>query len=156
MRDNGIEIWIEPGRSLLDQTGVSIVEVNSVRTSSDGETLICLNMNRQNLCVLDQEVFVDPLVFYRNKPLITAPFIPVYFAGNLCLESDLITRRQVFLPAVPQAGDLIMFINTAGYFMDFSVSQASMHPEGKKIAVFEKRGEFAWSLDEQYQPWFTA
>jgi len=59
LRDNGIELWIEPGRALLDQVGVTIARVNTVRESSQGETLVCLNMKRQDICFIDQEIFVD-------------------------------------------------------------------------------------------------
>jgi diaminopimelate decarboxylase len=152
LRDNGIELWIEPGRSLLDQCGITVGRVNSVRNSSQGDLLVCLNMKRQDICFLDQEIFVDPIVIYKDQPDTENPPSAVYFAGNLCLESDLIYRHQTFLPAVPQPGDLVVFANTAGYFMDFSASQAIMQPTAAKIAVYKQNNRFAWSLDDQYQP----
>lgn len=153
IRDNGIELWIEPGRALLDQTGITVARVNSIRRSSQGDLLVCLNMKRQDLCFLDQEIFVDPLIVYRDAPKegADAP-IPVYFAGNLCLESDLICRHQTFVRSLPKPGDLVVFANTAGYFMDFSASKSIMQPTAEKIAVFKRDGQFCWTLDNQYQP----
>lgn len=152
LRDNGIELWIEPGRSLLDQCGITVGRVNSVRRSSQGDLMVCLNMKRQDICFLDQEIFVDPVVLYRNLPGDDAKPVSVYFAGNLCLESDLIFRHLTFLPAAPQPGDLVVFANTAGYFMDFSASPAIMQPTAAKVAVYKDNDSFSWSLDEQYQP----
>lgn len=153
LHDNGIELWIEPGRSLLDQVGVTIARVNSVRESSQGEALVCLNMKRQDLCFIDQEVFVDPIILYQNDFLdCGGDEQPVYFAGNLCLESDLITRHQTYISRLPEAGDLVVFVNTAAYFMDFSASEAIMQPLAKKVAVFKRGSYFRWTLDQNYYP----
>jgi diaminopimelate decarboxylase len=156
LRDNGIELWIEPGRALLDQVGVTVARVNSIRESSQNDTLVCLNMKRQDLCFIDQEMFVDPIVLYRERISPTSlNEQPVYFAGNLCLESDLITRHQTFLPRLPERGDLVAFINTAGYFMDFSASEAIMQPLARKVAVYKHDNCFCWTLDEEYYPWLS-
>jgi diaminopimelate decarboxylase len=153
LRSNMIQLWIEPGRSIVDQCGVTIARVNSLRKASTDEQLVCLNMKRQDIAFLDQEVFVDPIILYRNKPQEAAPHkVPVFFAGDLCLESDLIHRHLTFLQQLPEEGDLIAFINTAGYFMDFSACQAIMQPAARKVAVCEQGGEFVWIADEQYNP----
>ena len=150
---NGIQVWIEPGRSLLDQVGLTIGTVTSTRKSSRHENLVCLEMKRQDLCFLDQEFFVDPIILYRTEdPTNSGEQIPVYFAGNLCLESDLIYRHQTFVKQMPIAGDLIVFPNTAGYFMDFSASEAIMQPIAAKVAVYREGERYAWSCDHKYQP----
>ena len=125
LRINGIEVWIEPGRSLLDQVGLTIASVVSGRRSSQNENLLCLEMKRQDLCFLDQEFFVDPIILYRQVEAKNDDYFPVYFAGNLCLESDLIYRHQTYIKQMPMIGDLVVFPNTAGYFMDFTACEAS-------------------------------
>jgi len=152
LRENGIELWIEPGRALLDQVGITIAKVNSLKESSTGDVLVCLNMKRQDICFIDQEIFLDPIVVYQEARFSVEDEIGVYFAGNLCLESDLVTRHETKLSSLPEPGDLVVFVNTAGYFMDFSASEAIMHPIAKKIAV-ERNGDcFSWCLDENYYP----
>jgi diaminopimelate decarboxylase len=155
LRENGIELWIEPGRALLDQVGITVARVNSLRESSQGETLVCLNMKRQDICFLDQEIFLDPIVLYRRDCASKEQGAAVYFAGDLCLESDLITRHETQLPSLPAIGDLVVFVNTAGYFMDFSASEAIMHPIARKVAVFKQGKCFSWTLDENYYPWLA-
>src|SRR5208283_812336 len=104
LRDNMIELWIEPGRALVDQCGVTLARVEAVRSSSNEEVLVNLAMKRQDVSFLDQEIFVDPVVIKgpisKNAPSASAQgTVPqasepaaVFFAGNLCLESDLIYR----------------------------------------------------------------
>jgi len=150
---NMIELWIEPGRSLVDQVGITVATVNTVRTSSRGDVLVALNMKRQDISFLDQEIFVDPIVVYSSQDgLDSNEYKSVYFTGNLCLETDLIYRHKTFLPKVPAEGDLIVFANTAGYFMDFSATNSIMQPIGNKAAVFQRNGSFAWTMDSQYSP----
>lgn len=151
LRDNMIELWIEPGRALVDQCGITIARVESVHNSSAGETLVNLAMKRQDIAFLDQEIFVDPVILHRKPPTTLEP-MGVYFAGNLCLESDLIYRHKTHVEACPSATDAVVFINTAGYFMDFSATQSIMHPIGRKVAISEQDEHLHWCMDELYSP----
>ena len=76
----------------------------------------------------------------------------VHLMGNLCLEADLITRRTVFLPRLPRPGDLLAFVNTAGYCMDFGATHAQQQPVARKVAVHRQGGRWRWCLDEEYWP----
>lgn len=159
LRDNMIELWIEPGRALVDQCGLTIAKVETVRKASSGDTLVNLSMKRQDVCFLDQEIFVDPIIVSRRPHQneagrqCPAPGSEgVYFAGNLCLESDLIYRHKTFLDKLPCPGDLVVFVNTAGYFMDFSASQAIMQPTARKVAITKEAGRMRWFLDDHYSP----
>ncbi len=149
LRENMIELWIEPGRALLDQCGLTIARVNSVKQSSDGQTLIGLNMKRQDIAFLDQEVFVDPVLVSKRK---ATGAVSVFFCGNLCLESDLIFRHKVWLPFLPKPGDIVALINTAAYMMDFSATRSIMQPPARRVAVVEDKNRFVWMLDELYTP----
>lgn len=157
LRDNMIALWIEPGRALLDQVGLTVAEVLSVRDSSNGDTLVSLRMKRQDISFLDQEIFVDPVIIYQQEPAGAADEpVAVYFSGNLCLESDLIYRHKTYLRALPKPGDLVVFLNTAGYFMDFSASESIMQPVAKKVALSQRGSQFRWCADEKYWPlWET-
>jgi diaminopimelate decarboxylase len=152
LSSNMIELWIEPGRAIVDQCGITVARVNSVRQASGGELLVSLNMKRSDLAFLDQEIFVDPVVVYKRPPSANAGSVPVFFAGNLCLEGDLIYRHATFVQKVPEPGDLVVFINTAGYSMDFSTTNSIMQPSARKVAVIAQAGSFVWVADEDYSP----
>ncbi len=64
----------------------------------------------------------------------------------------MVTRRTVFLPRLPEPGDLLAFANTAGYAMDFHAGRCTTparRPQGGRLAG---RRPWRWSLDEQYWP----
>jgi diaminopimelate decarboxylase len=150
--DNMFELHIEPGRALLDQCGITLAHVNFDKTSILGEQLSVLDMNRTNLNSTQLKLMTDPIVIYRNtdrKPADRG----VMYVGNLCLTHDMIQYHKTFPDAVPQTGDLVAFINTAAYQMDFAETHVLEQSIAKKVAVIEsEEGVFRWFLDELYNP----
>ncbi len=151
LSQNMIELWIEPGRSLVDQCGITLAKVSLIRESSQGDLMVGLHMKRQDIVFNDQEIFVDPIILYQDERAQGASMqLPVYFSGNLCLATDLIYRHATFLNQLPQEGDVVAFINTAGYSMDFSASKTCMQPIARKVAIVPKENTFFWFDDDQY------
>ncbi|GGU40556.1 Y4yA family PLP-dependent enzyme [Streptomyces lavendofoliae] len=148
------ELYAEPGRALTDQCGLTLGRVLDVRAADRGEHLVRLAMNAGDAGLEDHGVLVDPVVLPRDATPTTATGRPaaVHLMGNLCLESDLITRRTVHLPRLPRPGDLLAFPNTAGYCMDFGATHAQRQPVARKVAVHREGESWHWCLDEQYWP----
>ena len=141
------DLHIEPGRSLVDQCGLVLVTVAEVRRQQ-GRTLVRLNCNARDISTEEQGVQMDPILLSDPAPSATG----VHLLGNLCLETDLITRREVFLPALPEPGDVLAFVNTAGYVMDFSAGHALMQPTARTVAMHRIGDSWQWCMDEQYWP----
>lgn len=146
LQENMFDLYIEPGRSLLDQAGVTLARVDSVNTSLKGEKVVFLDMNRSQINAGDLEFMSDPIVISRRSKMPTSD--GVFLSGNLCLPHDFICTRKVFLGLQPCAGDILAFVNTGGYFMDFAESETIQHPIAHKIAI-NKTG---WFLDHKYEP----
>lgn len=145
-----LELYIEPGRSLLDQMGITIARVNFNRKSNKGETLVCLDMNRSNMNAADLKYLLDPIIIRAdNKPRKACPE-GVYYVGNLCLSYDMITYNKTFPDFLPEAGDLVVFVNTAAYSMDFIESETLYHKVAEKVAITEQSDRFRWFLDKNY------
>ncbi|MFG3505952.1 Y4yA family PLP-dependent enzyme [Streptomyces sp. NPDC047821] len=146
------ELYVEPGRALVDQCGLTLGTVRDVRQAEGGEHLVTLAMNAGDAGLEDHGVLVDPVLLPRDGTPAGGRPATVYLMGNLCLEADLITRRAVHLPRLPHPGDLLAFPNTAGYCMDFGATRAQRQPLARRVAVFEEEGSWHWCLDEQYWP----
>ncbi|MER7840662.1 Y4yA family PLP-dependent enzyme [Streptomyces sp. NPDC096040] len=153
------DLYTEPGRALVDQCGLSLARVLDVRrtegtsgsASGSGEYLVRLGMNAGDVSLEEHGVLVDPVLLPRTATQGEGP-VGVHLVGNLCLEADLITRRTVFLPRLPHAGDLLAFANTAGYAMDFHAHHAQRQPVARTVAVVREGGSWRWCLDEEYWP----
>ncbi|MBV7697550.1 Y4yA family PLP-dependent enzyme [Streptomyces sp. TRM70350] len=149
------DLHIEPGRALVDQCGITLARVLEVRDfGTGGELLVRLALKADDMALEEHGVLMDPVVLPRDGAGARAEGGPVgvHLFGSLCLETDMITRRTVFLPCRPEPGDLLAFANTAGYAMDFHAGHAQHQPVARKVAVWEDGGSWRWSLDEQYWP----
>jgi len=121
----GIQLRIEPGRSLLDQVGITIARVVHRKRDSRNDWLIGLEMNMSQLRSSSADYLVDPFVIYHNPPE-SHDGIELYFTGAYCLEQDVILKRKLTYPGLPQVGDLVVFINTGGYMMHFYETEAHL------------------------------
>lgn len=155
LNDLMIELWIEPGRALLDQCGLTLAQVTFVKSSAHGEWLVGLDMNKSQLSSVEDEMFCDPLVISSSDAREDGYEATqgVYFVGNLCQEHDLIYRHKTFLPRLPALDDLVVFVNTAAYHMDFNESESIKHPVAKKLIVVPKdQTTFSFYEDHTYHP----
>ncbi|EGD42994.1 Orn/DAP/Arg decarboxylase 2 [Nocardioidaceae bacterium Broad-1] len=143
LRECMFTLWIEPGKALVDHAGITLAEV-LYRKRAAGRELVVLDLSRNQVTPADQEVLLDPvLVDGHGDP----PDGGVFLGGRLCLESDLISRRKVFLDAEPRSGDVLAFVNTAAYQMDLSASAAAGHAPPPKVAAVLDGDRFTFTAD---------
>ncbi|RKN83499.1 type III PLP-dependent enzyme domain-containing protein [Ulvibacterium marinum] len=125
IRRNGMQLRIEPGRSLLDQVGMTIAKVAHRKKDSNGDWLVGLEMNMSQLRSSSRDFLVDPYLVYNREPEETKN-TSMYFTGAYCLEQDVILKRKFTFPGLPGIGDHIAFINTGGYMMHFYETEAHL------------------------------
>lgn len=123
LKDINIEIRLEPGRSLLNQVGLTVAKVAFRKKDALGRWLVGLEMNMNQLKSSSADFLLDPLISF--SPAEEEP-VEVYFTGAYCLERDIILKRKIALPNLPQIGDIVGFVNTAGYMMHFFETQAHL------------------------------
>lgn len=122
-----IEIRMEPGRSMLDQVGLTVAKVAFRKKDSEGHWLVGLEMNMTQMLSGSSDFLLDPFVLYQEVQVKEQP-VEVYFTGAYCLERDILLKRKIALANLPQVGDLVIFVNTAGYMMHFFESSAHLFP----------------------------
>jgi diaminopimelate decarboxylase len=103
-------------------------------------------MNKSNINPQNWELMLDPYIIHRDEDREELDD-GVFFVGNLCLESDFIYKHKTFLDKKPEEDDLVVFVNTAAYHMDFGESRTIQHDTADKIAVY---GDNQWKKDELY------
>ncbi|RAV29244.1 type III PLP-dependent enzyme domain-containing protein [Sinomicrobium soli] len=122
LRSQGIRVHLEPGRSLLDQCGITLAKVCFTKKDSAGNTLVGLEMNRTQLRSSSADFLSDPVHISRVSS--SGPEAEGYLVGGYCLEQEFILKRKIRFRNLPVTGDWIVFINTAGYMMHFYESRA--------------------------------
>lgn len=123
LQGNKVEIRMEPGRSLLNQVGMTLAKVVFRKRDMRGRWLVGLDMNMSQLKSSSSDFLLDPLTALPDAPNDPEE---VYFTGAYCLEQDIVLKRKISLPSLPQVGDIVGFVNTAGYMMHFFETQAHL------------------------------
>lgn len=153
IRDSLLELYIEPGRGMLDQCGITVGRVAFTKESTWGEMLVGLEMNRSNNHAQNLKQLCDPVIVPRDPEKNRKNHRGVYYVGNLCVSYDILQYNKTYPGILPERGDLVVFNNTAAYMMDFVESETLMQPRAQKIAVWPdaQRG-FRWAQDDKYLP----
>lgn len=130
LRERGLRLHLEPGRSLLDGCGVILARVAFVKTRSDGLPLVGLEMNRTQCRTTSDDYLTDPVLVKRSPD--GAP-LEAFLVGAYCIEDEIILRRKIRFPKGIAAGDIVAIPNAAGYFMHILESASHQIPLAKNV-----------------------
>ncbi|MFI8378200.1 Y4yA family PLP-dependent enzyme [Leeuwenhoekiella sp. NPDC079379] len=136
-----IELRLEPGRSLLNQVGITSARVAHRKIDARGNHLIGLEMNMSQLKSSSADFLLDPFATFKNPDSDATP-VSVYFTGAYCLERDVLLKRKIKLSQLPEIGDTITFVNTAGYMMHFFETEAHLFEQAKNLSISESKERY--------------
>ncbi|MDX3846026.1 alanine racemase [Streptomyces europaeiscabiei] len=149
LRAAGVTLLVEPGRALLDQAGFTVFRIQGVK-ERDGYALLTVDGSSLSLSEqwFDSEFLPDPvLVPTGTGQVADAGPYPACVGAATCLESDMLTWRKIPFPVRPAVGDLLVYLNTAGYQMDSNESPFHDLPLPPKVVVEPSGSRFRWRLD---------
>lgn len=141
IRTSNLQLRCEPGRAMLEGCGMTVARVEFCKRMPDGDSLIGVAMNRTQCRTSSDDFLVDPIVV-KSEASGTTPAREGYLVGAYCTESELLCLRKLSFPDGVGRGDLIVFPNTAGYFMHFLESRSHQFPLAKNIVADRN-----WTLD---------
>ncbi len=135
IEERQLTLHIEPGRSLLDQAGVTLAKVAFRKQDSQGNLLVGLEMNRSQLKSSSADFLLDPVHIAFGSEEKQSGACEGYLVGSYCLEQELILKRKIKFDRYPAIGDIILFPNTAGYMMHFFESEAHLFELAKNLFI---------------------
>jgi diaminopimelate decarboxylase len=137
VRDRGLHLRCEPGRALLDGCGMTAARVAFRKQRGDGVWLIGVEMNRTQCRSGSDDFLVDPLLIRPGTGGTERPTGPIeaYLVGAYCIERELLTWRRLGFPNGVDAGDIVVFPNTAGYLMHLLESSSHQLPLARNLIV---------------------
>lgn len=129
----GLELRLEPGRSMLDGCGLTLAAVAFRKESSDGVPLVGLHMNRTQVRSTSVDFLVDPI--WLRPSAAGEPDAPrsAFLVGAYCVEDELLLRRRLEFPTGVARGDLAVFVNTGGYLMHILESASHQLPLARTL-----------------------
>jgi diaminopimelate decarboxylase len=141
VRTRGLQLRLEPGRALVDGCGLTAARVEFRKQRRDGTWLIGLAMNRTQCRTSADDFLVDPLLLRPPAGAgvdagVHAPGpIQGYLVGAYCSERELLTWRRLRFPHGVEVGDIVVFPNTAGYFMHALESSSHQMPLARNLVI---------------------
>jgi diaminopimelate decarboxylase len=147
-RDAGLALLIEPGRALLDQAGFTVFRIQGVK-GRDGYAILTVDGTSMSLSEqwFGSEFLPDPVLLSARPDESGGRPHQACVGGASCLESDMLTWRRVVLPRRPEAGDLLVYPNTAGYQMDSNESPFHELPLPPKVVLGPRGALNRWRFD---------
>lgn len=126
---------IEPGRSVVGDSAVTLAKVSQVRkigrlhnlltlemgVTSFGEALVYMPVNRW-------EIVND----HDRKD--SEPF-ETFVGGNLCFSGDMLAKYKISLQRRPVRGDVVLIHDTGSYGPQFFASNANAFPRPARVLV---------------------
>lgn len=141
LKTQNIQFRLEPGRSLLNQVGITVAKVVHRKKDAKGQWLVGLDMNMSQMMSSSADFLLDPFVIYHENP--SEEEVAVYFTGAYCLERDVLLKRKITLPQLPQIDDIVVFVNTAGYMMHFFETEAHLFELSRNLNFTQSEGKLS-------------
>lgn len=157
LADCGFTLMLEPGRACLEQCGITLMRVIETKKAPSGDMLTILQGHSLNLSLFPNDPYVDPFLIEvpkkasEIKDSSNSPF-STYLMGNMCMETDILTRRKIEFHQQPKPGDIIAFPNTAAYVSGFWEASPHLHPQGKRILIGRQNNQWTVCEEHTYLP----
>ncbi|MCT2261989.1 Y4yA family PLP-dependent enzyme [Brachybacterium muris] len=138
LRERGVQLRCEPGRSMLDGCGMTLARVIQRTTTSDGIPLVGLEMNRTQCRSTSDDFLLDPILVRAGGA--PSKSFEGFLVGAYCIEAELILRRRLAFPQGVAVGDIVAIPNTAGYLMHILESASHQIPLASNVERVEADG----------------
>jgi len=131
-------LTIEPGRSIVEDSGITLAKVGIVKKVAEYHNLVNLEMgitsHGESLIEKPIKKWEIANEYARKDP---QPF-EAFIGGNLCFSGDMISKYKVFLQRQPVRGDIILIHNTGAYTSSLFAANSNSFPRPDRVLVDEK------------------
>lgn len=128
-------LTVEPGRSIMEDSGVTLAKVGVVKGVARYHHLVSLEMGvtSHGESLIGKPVkYWDIVNDFELRD--TEPFA-AFIAGNLCFSGDMLSRYKVLFKRKPKRGDIIMIYDTGAYSSSLFASASNAYPRPARILV---------------------
>jgi diaminopimelate decarboxylase len=133
-------LTIEPGRSIMEDSGVTLARVGIVKTVAHHHNLVCLEMG---ITSHGESLIEKPVkrweIANENTTRAAKPF-EAFIGGNLCFSGDMISKYKVLLQRPPKRGDIILIHHTGAYTSSLFASASNSYPRPARILATGEGG----------------
>lgn len=134
---NKPELVIEPGRSIAEDSGITLAKVSHVRKVAGGHNLITVEAAVTNYATAMLLPPVNPWTVVNDPYHKDEKPFEAFVAGNLCYSGDIISKYKIFLQRKPKRGDILCCYYTGAYDPSFFPCNTNCFPRPARILTDE-------------------
>ncbi len=146
-----LSLIVEPGRSLLASSGITLTEVRGVKQVL-GHWVVSLDMgiNNHGTNLICPDMFPAAVLPERqdDEP------VEAFLAGRLCFSGDMISKSLVSLNRLPKRGELLVLFHTGAYNADHFASNSCGFLRPGKVAIRADGTLECWRRPERFEEIF--
>lgn len=129
---------IEPGRSLVEDSGVTISRVGHVKKVDGIHDLVALEAGVVNFGdAMGNEVPMNRWSMATGLKKKDAEPFNAFLAGHLCYTGDMPSKYKVALARKPERGDMLLTHDTGAYDPQFYTANTNAFPRPARVLVLE-------------------
>ncbi|MDQ7823517.1 MAG: decarboxylase [Candidatus Eremiobacteraeota bacterium] len=126
---------IEPGRSIVEDAGVTLAKVSLVKRVAGHHNLLLIEMGVLDHCeALTELILRRWMIAGDHRRHDKSPF-EAFVGGNLCFSGDMLSRYKVSFQRAPARGDVVIIRDTGAYNSSFMAANANSFPRPDRVLV---------------------
>jgi len=127
---------IEPGRSIAEDSGVTLSRVAHVKTVDSLHNLVALELGAVNLGdSLERAIPMNRWAMASGSNRRDAAPFDAFVAGHLCFTGDMPSRYKIPFQRRPERGDIVMTWDTGAYDPHFYAANTNAFPRPPRVLV---------------------
>jgi len=128
---------IEPGRSIVEDSGVTLLKVLRTRRIGGVHDMTTVNIGETSFAAaMNGMPFNRWSVATELKTFDELPY-ETFIAGQLCFSSDMLTKCKVELQHKPKKGEILIIYCTGAYNSQFFAANTNSFPRPSRVLVME-------------------
>ena len=128
---------IEPGRSIMEDSGVTLARVGMVKTVARHHHLVNLEMGVTSHGESLIEKPIKRWTIATDSMRHAAEPFETFIGGNLCFSGDMLSKYKVSLQRKPRRGEVILIHDTGAYSSSLFAAASNAYPRPARILVHE-------------------
>ena len=148
-------LTIEPGRSVVEDAGVTLAKVGIVRKVAYEHDLVAIELGVTSHCesLLEKPVRKWEIADEYDKK--DAKPFEAFIGGNLCFSGDMISKYKVFMQRKPKRGEVLIIHDTGAYSSSLMSANSNSFPRPARVLVKEDGTKVVMKQRDSFEQIFS-
>jgi diaminopimelate decarboxylase len=148
-------LTIEPGRSVVEDAGVTLAKVGIVRKVAYEHDLVTIELGVTSHCESLLEKPVRKWEIANDHDRKDEKQFEAFIGGNLCFSGDMISKYKVFLQRKPKRGEVLIIHDTGAYSSSLMSANSNSFPRPARVLMKEDGAKVVMKKRDEFEQIFS-